>query len=72
MNALLALSLSLTSGQDLSTDSLRFLDTAQSLADVAYFIQHVDIAGVGSIAHRPVVVYGGSCALSSALSVPCR
>lgn len=30
---------------DLSTDSLRWLDTAQSIADIAYFAQHVKFPG---------------------------
>jgi serine carboxypeptidase S28 len=31
---------------DLSVDSLRFLDTQQALADVAYFAQHVKFKGL--------------------------
>lgn len=49
---------------DLSTDSLRFLTTEQSLADSAYFIRHVRLPGLGSIdwQNTPVIYYGGSYA----------
>lgn len=34
--------------EDLSTDSMRFLTTAQALADNAYFTKHVNITNLSS------------------------
>ena len=43
------------------SDSMRFLTTQQSMADSAYFIQHVEIPEVGRLSRStPVIYYGGS------------
>lgn len=52
--------------KDLSTESLRFLDTKQSLADAAYFAQNVVFPGLEShnltAPGTPWIYYGGSYA----------
>ncbi|KAF2816167.1 peptidase S28 [Mytilinidion resinicola] len=48
---------------DLSTKNLRFLDTAQSLADAAYFAQNVKFEGLNetlTAPETPWIAYGGS------------
>jgi hypothetical protein len=51
---------------DLSTDNLRWLTTDQSIADIAYFAQHVVVPGHEdedlTAPGRPWIVYGGSLA----------
>jgi hypothetical protein len=50
---------------DLSTANLRFLDTAQAIADEAYFAQHVKFEGISTdltAPGTPWIAYGGSYA----------
>lgn len=51
---------------DLSTESMRFLTTDQSVADMAYFAQHVQFKGLEeknlTAANVPYIAYGGSYA----------
>ncbi|GAA5822645.1 hypothetical protein JCM3770_002853 [Rhodotorula araucariae] len=53
--------------QNLSTDSLRFLDTLQSLHDSAHFARTIKLPGLGHLnltagQHTPWLYYGGSYA----------
>ncbi|KAJ7843797.1 extracelular serine carboxypeptidase-like protein [Mycena olivaceomarginata] len=52
--------------EGLSTDNLRWLTTDQSIADIAYFAQHVTIPGHEdedlTAPGRPWIIYGGSLA----------
>ncbi|KAF7344761.1 Alpha/beta-Hydrolase [Mycena venus] len=56
----------LVSGEGLSTDNLRWLTTDQSIADIAYFAQHVSIPSHEdedlTAPGRPWIIYGGSLA----------
>ena len=46
---------------NLSTDNLRFLSTEQSNADLKYWVENVDLPGLGRIkTENPVILYGGS------------
>ena len=52
---------------DLSTDNLRFLTTAQAVADNAYFTKHANFPGFSHIAQKALksarwIHYGGSYA----------
>ncbi|KAJ6540744.1 peptidase S28, partial [Mycena capillaripes] len=52
--------------EGLSTDNLRWLTTDQSIADIAYFAQHVSVPGHEdedlTAPGRPWIIYGGSLA----------
>lgn len=50
---------------DLSTDSLRYLTTAQHLADCAYFARHLRLPDV-NLTSSPWIIYGGSYAGAAA------
>lgn len=52
--------------QNLSTDNLRFLSTEQAIMDLKYFVENVDLPGLGRInrTENPVILYGGSYAVS--------
>jgi hypothetical protein len=59
---------------NLSVESLRFLDTQQALADVAYFAQNVRFKGLEDYAlnskYNAWFAYGGSYAGSMAVMLP--
>ncbi|KAF8210001.1 extracelular serine carboxypeptidase [Mycena galopus ATCC 62051] len=56
----------IVSSEGLSTDNLRWLTTDQSIADIAYFAQHVSVPGHEdedlTAPGRPWIIYGGSLA----------
>ncbi|KAJ7215370.1 extracelular serine carboxypeptidase-like protein [Mycena pura] len=58
--------LNLIPSEGLSTDNLRWLTTDQSIADYAYFAQHVSVPGHEdedlTAPGRPWIIYGGSLA----------